>query len=328
MVLAIGDRRLVRFTFGVSIAVIVGLAGVSLGIESLARELPSEQLQRALEVPTEGDAALKLIAEFAALHQNRTSPPDARERAIAIAEAALHGMPPDALTRDTLRGVTVASDSFYGSEIVAGARTKMYSILVREVQKPSDPQRARTLAQGLLVLMAQDRVLGLPSLAGEVDSSSPALQTAALPDKVARVVQSIAGASGQSQEQTLGALRQTSKMLEGLIAAPNDDARWNDLKRGFCDPLEAGISAAGQRVDLHWSLLANAWRVACLAKANQRQAALDELDATLKRVRAATTDPIVMTWIDQVLTVPGPPPKRPAARFLDDPSQLKRGKPD
>jgi len=291
--------------------------------------LPSKLVQSWLGVPLEGTEAMTLIDQY-----TRVPPKTAADRSGAlteIAKAVLRGMDVDAMTRRSASRVTVATGLFggdAGSESAVGLQARVLLEMERELKQTSDAVTARSLARAAIILGAQDRLHGARMFPRLVREGSAVLASAELTAEADAGVRNLAQRIDAAMGENVPYLRSCSKTLIALIKGRDDPATWSEAGKQFLKSFEAGMSKSADRLDLQWEYLAEAWRAVCLARASGQTGFVDEMASILEKLRAQTNDAVLLEWIGQVLTIPGGVPKGPVMKYIDNPNDMKRGKPD
>jgi len=280
-----------------------------------------------------GREGLAAIEQYVQLRSARTRDRKSEDEWVCrVAESLQRGIEPDALTQRVLRGMTVAAEpSRLAWNREVDAYLSLFLALMKRAGDSDDAAEAQKFARAAIIVLAQSRFVlidNLESYFQEGRPDTPLAQAARLSRAQRRAIQATIEKLRAPREALLPHLRVVGNELANLIKDPNKPEHWLDGGERLCKGVVAGVEAGSGRIDYQWAVLANAWQAVCLARHQGQTGFISRMREATERLKQSQTDPIVLAWIAQVTELPGEAPKHPAWQVVDDPNQMKRGKPD
>jgi len=311
------------------------------GCGALAGEIDlAEQVEAVLQVskdkpPVDLRAEMQELRARVAIADNEKN---VRSSALRIAALVQNGLIPKTFNRDDLAFITLkttrlgnkkAGDGGVASARYVG-RQSLYATLARCLKDETDKLARQQIAQALLILSSHDKLDGHTYLKAvcTVPKMRPILAAANLDPAAEK--QLIAIAERLSDEWLIlgRAVRPTSDLLTELIAAGPDSPLWASKGPAFVAAFSETVVTTAPRLPSQLDVLVNGHRAVCLARHCKKSDFIQQMNAAVDQLRPKFSDPDVLRWLNEVVTMDGDVPVRPSVRFIDDPNDLKIGKPE
>jgi hypothetical protein len=231
------------------------------------RPVLSVEVQRALDVSLTGRTFSDAINRFVAAHSGGMRGDALDAYVTAVVDGVDKGCEPDLLTKQSEQYYSVI-----GMLLVDKAGQARFAALVdllMRLQSRSDRAHARAMC----ILLAQDRaMLGARMLSGHLLRDDFLMALSGTESQRKRL-RELGTRLLETQRAAFPFQKSVSGSLRSLIDSPKDESAWDRLAPKFVGHLVEGWRCAGDDLVIKHSLAAEAWRLACLARANGRNPA-------------------------------------------------------
>lgn len=293
----------------------ITLAWLSFGRAATADAI--RDLQISLGVPQTDRGAYESFAKTARMARGDVS--DAH--LIDLAATVVQGIEPKRITLAIGSRLRVSShgippDAEFGTFV---ARDQIISRMAQlaVARKDDAPETARTLARGAFVLAAQDRFFGSrvwrdATVDGKFDGM--------LAPKELDAIKRIHVEFGRAASAYAPSVLKHAPLLDEMIQAEKIDP---EKAAEFCNLVAAAWTGTDISLGVRLKLAGRLWRFRCLATARNDEAAVKLVEATVVQLRSRASDPVVLKWLDQVVTEQGPSPRSSGVQIIRSPNDVK-----
>lgn len=295
--------------------------------------IPSAEVQSILGIPLRGREALALAEQYVARRTAGARDAELKPLVERIADATVRGVEPDLLgyvdridVRSTAWFLHTADGNPKHASMWAALKRQMAQLATEAAD--ASPEKARILAQALIVIVAHNRVeFDGDSIPHQISGRS-LYDLAQLTHEQRQRIDALRNRLRAQRVDCLVHYKATSDILTQLIETTEPRPLWESSLPAYIEHLRAGWPKCPDTLSVRFFLVSNTWRLACLARHHGIQDVPERLAPVIADLKAQSSDPVVLRWLDEVLTLKGGPPTRPVVKVIVSPNEAKPGRPE